>query len=111
MRSFSKRLVFTLVTISVDAQKNRQIINQKKTPPVPQIVGAKGVVVDEKLSLLRIQPSLFADTVQRMRVGRNVVITGLKEADGVTFYRVNALPNNVGWVQAEAIVTKARRWF
>jgi hypothetical protein len=44
-----------------------------------------------------------------MRVGRSVVITGLKEADGVTFYRVNALPNNVGWVQAEAVVTKVRR--
>jgi hypothetical protein len=115
MRSFSKRLFvafFTIVLIvsTVEAQKNRPTINQKKPPTAaPQIVGAKGIVVDEKLSLLRIQPSLYADSVQRMRIGRDVVITGLKEADGVTFYKVNALPNHKGWVQAEAIVTKVRR--
>jgi hypothetical protein len=38
-----------------------------------------------------------------MRRGRAVSITGSKEADGVTFYRVTALPNNHGWVQAEAV--------
>jgi hypothetical protein len=114
MRLFSKHLFFAIfavfvLTASVTAQKNRTTIKPKSTPAVPQIVGAKGIIVDEKLSLLRLQPSLYASSVQRMRIGRNVVITGLKEADGVTFYRINALPNNTGWVQAEAVVTKVRR--
>ncbi len=114
MRSFSKRLFFAflavfLLTYFVEAQKTRPTVKPKSAQTTPQIVGTKGVVVDERLSLLRIQPSLYADSVQRMRTGREVIITGLKEADGVTFYRVNALPKNTGWVQAEAVVTKVRR--
>jgi hypothetical protein len=114
MRSFSKGLFFAflavfLLTGFVEAQKVRPTIKPKTVQITPQIVGTKGIVVDERLSLLRIQPSLYADSVQRMRTGRQVIITGLKEADGVTFYRVNALPKNVGWVQAEAVVTKVRR--
>jgi hypothetical protein len=116
MNKFSRRLFFGILAIClpavlVQAQKNRPVIKPKSAPvqSATQIVGAKGIVADEKLSLLRVQPSLFANSVQRMRIGREVVITGLKEADGVTFYRVNALPNNTGWVQSEAIATKARR--
>jgi hypothetical protein len=114
MNTFCKRLFFGVLAIFlpaifIQAQKNRPVIKPKSVQSVSQIVGAKGIVADEKLSLLRIQPSLFATSIQRMRTGREVVITGLKEADGVTFYRVNALPHNTGWVQAEAVVTKARR--
>ncbi len=44
-----------------------------------------------------------------MQNGRKISILGSKEADGVTFYRITAQPNNYGWVQAEAIVGKFRR--
>jgi hypothetical protein len=66
------------------------------------------VVIDETLSVLRAKPSLFADTVQRMRRGRRVQILGVTEADGVRFYKVAAPPTNFGWVQADALFGKFR---
>lgn len=67
------------------------------------------VVVDERLAVLRMQPSLYARPVQRMRRGRILAVTGSKSADGVIFYRVSVPPNNFGWVQSEAVIAKARR--
>src|SRR5215210_3082884 len=64
--------------------------------------------MDETLSVLRVKPSLFAESVQRMRRGREVRILGVAEADGVKFYKVTAPPNNSGWVQAEAVFGKFR---
>nr|MBA2379884.1 hypothetical protein [Blastocatellia bacterium] len=63
-------------------------------------VGRTAVVLDESLSLLRKTPSLYAETIQRMRRGRIVKIEGVRQADGVTFYRVTALPEVEGWVQS-----------
>lgn len=74
----------------------------------PQIIGTKGIVIDERLSVLRSSPSLYALPIQRMRTGRDVVISNTKEADGVTFFRVTA-EKNTGWVQADALATKARK--
>jgi hypothetical protein len=58
------------------------------------------------LAVLRAEPSLYARPIQRMRRGRLVMISGSRQADGVTFYRVNAPPNSSGWVQAEALTGK-----
>ena len=74
----------------------------------PKEIGSTAVVMDETLSVLRVKPSLFADSVQRMRRGRKVQILGVTEADGVKFYRVSALPGNTGWVQADAVFGKFR---
>jgi hypothetical protein len=114
MHSYSGRLFFTvfaicLLTYIVEAQKTRPTIKPKTAQTKPSNTGTKGIVIDERLSLLRLRPSLYADSIQRMRTGREVIITGFKEADGVTFYRVNTLQNKPGWVQAEAVATKARR--
>ena len=67
------------------------------------------VVVDERLGVLRLEPSLFSKSFMRMQNGRKISILNSKEADGVTFYRVNAPPNYFGWVQAEAIAGRFRR--
>jgi len=67
------------------------------------------VVVDERLAVLRAQPSLFSEAIQRMRTGRLVSISGSKVSDGVTFYRVSVPPDNFGWVQSEAVFGKYRR--
>lgn len=67
------------------------------------------VVVDERLAILRAQPSLFSEAIQRMRTGRLVSISGSKVSDGVTFYRVSVPPDNFGWVQSEAVFGKYRR--
>lgn len=71
-------------------------------------IGQTAFVIDETLSVLRIKPSLFSDSIQRMRRGRKVQILGVIEADGVKFYRVTAPPANFGWVQADAVFGKFR---
>ena len=65
------------------------------------------IVIDENLSLLRLKPSLFADSIQRMRLGRRVQILGSFENDGVRFLKVSA-PPRWGWIQADALAGKFR---
>jgi len=64
------------------------------------------VVIDESLSVLRIQPSLYALPLQRMRRGRRVQILGVVDADGVKFCKVVASRSKLGWVQSDALVGK-----
>ena len=71
-------------------------------------IGQTAIVIDETLSVLRVNPSLFSDSIQRMHRGRKVQILGVTEADGVKFYRVTAPPANYGWVQADAVFGKFR---
>ncbi|HMS42927.1 MAG TPA: SH3 domain-containing protein [Pyrinomonadaceae bacterium] len=95
-------LIFLLFHPQTEAQQRRQIPTVKKP-------ATTAIVVDERLAVLREQPSLFAQPVQRMRIGKIIQILGVKEADGIMFYRVNAPPNNSGWVQADAIISKTKR--
>jgi hypothetical protein len=71
-------------------------------------IGQTATVMDETISVLRAKPSLFAEPVQRMRMGRKVRITGVVEADGVKFFRVIATPPAAGWIQADAVFGKFR---
>ncbi|MGC2238919.1 MAG: hypothetical protein WA584_22380 [Pyrinomonadaceae bacterium] len=100
-------LVFIIFTSTAEAQKRRvpkkSVVAQKSAANVNT-----AIVVDERLAVLRVEPSLYAKAVQRMRLGRVVQISGSKQADGITFYRVMALPNNFGWVQSEAVAAKNR---
>lgn len=106
-------LIFLAFIFTAEAQKG------KRRPPVPirKTTTAQqapeysntAVVVDERLAVLRVEPSLYAKPIQRMRRGRILAISGTKEADGVMFYKVNLPPNNFGWVQAEAVTGKFRR--
>lgn len=112
-------LIFFAFTLTTAAQKKRRPqpqpqqpqISNKKTLTAETIRGNSNVavVVDERLAVLRVEPSLYAKPFQRMRSGRLVSISGVKAADGVTFYRVVVPPNNYGWVQAEAVFGKYRR--
>lgn len=72
-------------------------------------IGQSAVVVDETLSILRKEPSLFSESVHRMQRGRKVQILGVTEADGVKFYKVTVPPKNFGWVQADAVFGKFRQ--
>jgi hypothetical protein len=68
-----------------------------------------GVVVDERLAVLRDAPDLTAGLLRRLGRGRLVAVTGTKEAgDGVRFYRVVVTRRTAGWVQADALVTPGR---
>jgi len=74
----------------------------------PRVIVQTAVVIDESLSVLRMQPSLYAIPIQRMRLGRRVQITGIAEADGVKFYKVVASRSKLGWLQSDAVAGKFR---
>lgn len=95
-------LVFLAFVFTTQAQKKRPSSVSTAAPMTPNVA----IVIDENLAVLRIQPSLYSDSIQRMRTGRVVTISGSKQADGVTFYRILVPPRNYGWVQADAVVGK-----
>lgn len=96
---------------SIDAQTKKPTPQTKPRPATtarsPEI-GKTAVVVDETLSVLREEPSLYSVPIHRMQRGRNVQIMGVAEADGVKFYKVAAPPTSFGWVQADAVFGKFR---
>lgn len=96
---------------NLKAQKRRPLPKKPVTnvSQTPKLSGNSAIVIDETIAVLRVKPSLFADSVQRMRRGRRVQIIDEKQADGVTFYRVSAPPNSSGWVQSEALFGKFKR--
>jgi hypothetical protein len=94
----------TAVT-AVSAQKTR-VPPQAKAKPAEKYF--PGTVVDERLSVLRMEPSLYSIPLQRMRRGRTVLIYSSKVVDGVTFYYVSVPPDKRGWVQAEAVASAGR---
>ncbi len=103
-------LAFVVLCDQSNAQQRRTAtLSQGKSAVVrPPEIGQTGMIVDETLSVLRQKPSLFSESIQRMRRGRRVQILGVTEADGVKFYRVTAPPANYGWVQADAVFGKFR---
>ncbi|HVE57292.1 MAG TPA: hypothetical protein VNB22_10725 [Pyrinomonadaceae bacterium] len=109
-----KRPVFLLLLLfflNFDTQAQKRYVKPKPKPVVQKsnANSEKAIVIDERLAVLRNAPSLFAKPLQRMRRGRLVMISETKVADGVTFYRVLAVPNTQGWVQKEAVAGKFRR--
>jgi hypothetical protein len=106
-------LVILAFAVEVEAQKKRRSPVPVKKPIAENQIQRENVntaiVVDERLAVLRASPSLYAMPIQRMRRGRAISISGARDSDGVTFYRVNLSAEGVGWVQAEAVVGKARR--
>lgn len=106
--SFFTFFFFVLLAFisAAPAQQKRRIAAKTKNPNAVKVSNA--VVVDERLAVLRAEPGFDARIVQRMRRGRNVVVSAAREADGVTFYRINSAPN-YGWIQAEAVTGKFRR--
>ena len=108
-------LLFTLIAaLSVSA------LSQKRPSPAgtkvratattrSSEIGQSAIVIDETLSVLRKNPSLFSDSVHRMSRGRKVQILGVTEADGVKFYKVTVPPKNFGWVQSDAVFGRFRQ--
>jgi hypothetical protein len=109
-------LLFSLVLLvfalpASPQNKRRAPVSNKRTTAyqAPKINTTTAIVVDERLAVLRVEPSLYGKPIQRMRRGRLVSISGSREADGVVFYRVVVPPRNYGWVQAEAVAGKFKR--
>jgi hypothetical protein len=84
-----------IAAITATAQSERKVL-----PP-----GGRGVIFDERLSALRLQPDVKAQLKQRMRRGRRVGIIGAAVAkDGAKFFRVAVSRNTRGWVLADALI-------
>lgn len=104
-------LIFTAFghkSISAQTKKPTIPAKPKATSTRSPEIGQNAVVIDETISVLRKNPSLFSDSVHRMQRGRKVQILGVTEADGVKFYKVTAPPKNFGWVQSDAVFGKFR---
>jgi len=99
----SLALVF-VCAISAGAQKRNSLTNSAHV----REIGRNAVVIDESLSVLRMQPSLLAQPIQRMRRGRRVQILSATDGDGVKFFKVAAPPSKLGWVQADAVFGRFR---
>jgi hypothetical protein len=68
------------------------------------VPGRRGIVIDERLSALRVQPDLKASLEQRLRRGRRVGILGaVRKKGGPIFLRVAISRNTRGWILADAI--------
>lgn len=68
-----------------------------------------GIVVDERLAVLRAGPQFSAAFVRRVGRGRIVAILETQRTrEGVIFYRVAVTRRTRGWLQREAVVTPAR---
>lgn len=103
------RFVFTLLILLIlssasliFAQKRRASGNIKP-PSNSKIDTKKAIVIDQRLAVLRLSPSLYAKPIQRMSGGREISIGESIEADGVRFYRVFNASKAMGWVQSDAI--------
>src|SRR5262245_45216717 len=78
---------------------------QQKAPPG----GRTAVVVDERLSALRVTPDLSGKLVRRLGRGRLVAVRSVKPTrSGVVFYLVNVSSRTNGWIQREAVVAAWR---
>ena len=106
-------IILCLFSFDAAAQKRRPTPKNRSAASnqTTTIAGNSAIVVDETLAVLRSRPSLFADSVQRMRRGRRVRIISEREADGVKFYRVSAVvaASGSGWIQSDALFGKFRR--
>lgn len=102
-KSTTLTLLLLFFFLPAYAQKRRSTRSNTAAAARASEIGKTGVVVDEKLSILRVSPSLFAESVHRIQRGRSVRIQDVKEADGVRFFKVTVPPKYYGWVQADAV--------
>lgn len=101
----SKRIIFALGLLVLSSFSQPLAQTTRRSPAG----GSRAVVVDERLAVLRDEPSLYARLLQRMSRGRMVTILGQKRTpEGVLFYRVAVTRRTRGWLQSEAVVQPGR---
>ena len=97
-------ILFTTIVFSFFLQP--QIFAQQKVPKGGRIA----VVVDERLSALRLTPEVSGVLIRRIGRGRFVAIRSSKKTpDGIVFYRVSVSSRTQGWMQREAVVSGSQR--
>lgn len=103
-------LAFVCLNVSFAQAQKRRVSRTAKPAAAKKApeIGRTVVVFDENLSALRESPSIYSTVSQRMRVGRKVKILETATSDGVTYFRIEALPDITGWIQSEAVLGKFR---
>jgi len=92
-----------LITVSLVAFLDTSADAQRRGP------GRIGIVVDERLSVLRASPDLSGKLLRRIGRGRSVgVIGGSRNRDGIVFYSVMVSTRTRGWMQKEALILPSR---
>jgi hypothetical protein len=72
--------------------------------------GRIAIVVDERLSALRLTPELSGKLLRRIGRGGLVAVRGEKRTrEGVVFYRVNVTSRTSGWLQRDAVASPSRQ--
>lgn len=95
-----------IATLSGQTLLSGQTVKPKRRVPTG---GRLGIVVDERLSVLRAAPSVSAELVARLSRGRFVAIIGTQRSkDGLTFYLVKVTSRTRGWIQSNAVVSAAQ---
>ena len=75
----------------------------------PRLSSRSGIVVDERLAVLRAGPHYSAAFLRRLGRGRVVIILETQRSRaGAVFYRVAVTRRTRGWLQREAVVTARR---
>lgn len=119
MPRFSSRAALSAAAVSICivalapadsyAQRRRAQNRNVAAARSPTGITGRAVVIDERLSVLRSEPELSANFLQRLSHGREVTVSGSRTAsDGVTFYRVAVTRNTRGWMQAESLASARR---
>lgn len=103
----SRPRVFSLIiltTVSLVAVLSTAANSQSRIP------GRRiGIVVDERLSVLRASPDLSGKLLRRVGRGRSVRITGqIRRSEGVVFYSVIVTKRTRGWLQKESVIVPGR---
>lgn len=94
-------LTATLILVSC----NFQIGSAQKR----QFGTRSAIVVDERLSVLRLAPQLSAPLIRRIGRGRIVTVLDTKRSrEGVVFHRVAVTRRTRGWLQRESLISPHR---
>ena len=104
-RSIASLLIVLIAASLSNAQKVSSSLKSKRTNQN----GNTAVVIDERLSVLREEPSLYASPVKRLETGTVVRILAEKTGDGVLFYRASDSTAVSGWIQSESIAGTFRK--
>jgi hypothetical protein len=100
------RLTLHLTTICIVLFSINTVTAQKQRRPPG---GRIAIVVDERLSALRVTPELTGKLVRRVGRGKLVAIRSVKTgSDGIAFYLVNVNSRTHGWIQRESVVFVSR---
>jgi hypothetical protein len=97
---------FSLILLCMSLVLLQATAFARRRPPAG---GRVAVVVDERLSALRVMPELYGRLLRRLGRGSLVAIRGEKRnRDGVIFLRVNVTSRTNGWIQRDAVVSPSR---